>query len=238
MVIVVAFVALAVHLYHSQDIRYRRNYMLIFALGFLPVILLFTLSMPPVRPSFIDRYLVPATMGISLFIGVTLAQSSKILKPLWRNSLILLIAGAMIFGISSVYQLGNYNKTLHTSNNTRQTIEAITAKAHNGEPIIAASGWLFYEAVFYSTPNHPVYFINATADYRFGALDMLRYNDQYKIKDLGAFARANPIVWYLGHPGNSSLPPPSSQWKPLQQVEVNDSVSDQPSYRAIQYQTN
>jgi len=229
--------ALAIKTYQSLDHEKRKWYALITILAFAPVVLLIVMSMPPARPTFIDRYLVPACLGISLFIGVTIALSERI-KPLYKRGLVVVIAGAMLFGISNVYMLGNYNKTLHSSNNTRQVIEAITARAKPNEPIIADSPWLFYEAVFYDTKEHPVYFINANTDYKYGSLNMLRLNPQHKIMDLASFTKTHQVVWYLGRPGQSNLTPPQSNWEPLQQVDVQDSVSGQPSYKAVQYRIN
>jgi uncharacterized membrane protein len=216
----------------------RRGYMLVLVLAFVPAVLLFMASMPPLRSSFVDRYLIPSTLAIPLFVAVTLALSSRWIKPIWQKALAGLIVIAMVFGIFNVYQLGNYNKTLHSSNNTRQTIEALVAKAGDGQPIIADSPWLFYEAVFYSTDNHPVYFIDANTQYKYGSLNMLRDNDQYKIKDLDSFTKAHPIVWYLGRPGSNTLTAPKASWIQLNQVNVNDSVSNQPSYKAVQYLAN
>ncbi len=236
LVILVALVTLAVRLYRTQKEAERQNYMLIFTVAFVPMLLLFLLSMPPLRSSFTDRYLVTSTVGISLFIGVTLALSGKVIRPRWQKGITFLIAGAMIIGIGNVYYLGNYNKTLQHSNNTRQIVEAITAEAN--EPIVADSPWLFYEAVFYSTPTHPVYFLNSSTDYKYGSLDMLEYNDQFKIKDIKVFSKNHKTVWYVGRPGHNELTPPHAAWKQLQKVEVHDSVSGQPSYKAVQYKTN
>jgi uncharacterized membrane protein len=236
--IVATIAVLAVKLYKKMDAPARQAYMLVFAVGFVPVVLLFLLSMPPLRSSFVDRYLVPSTLGIVLFVGVTLGLATELLRPKWRALVIVVVAGAMIYGVGSVYTLGNYNKSTHTSNNTRQTIEAIAAKAKDGQPIITDTPWLFYEAVFYSTSAHPVYFLNSSTDYKFGSLDMLQYNDQHKIKDLAAFTRDHPVVWYMGRPSGGAFNAPVTSWKQLQDVEINDSVSGGPAYRAIEYRTN
>ena len=236
--IIITILTLAIRLLRSLDERKRKAYALILTLAFVPVALLFLASMPPLRSSFVDRYLIPSTLAIPLFIAVTLALSNKWLKPAWQKVLGGLIVLALLFGIYNVYQLGNYNKTLHTTNNTRQTIEALAAKASDGQPVIADSPWLFYEAVFYSTDKHPVYFIDANTEYKFGSLNMLRDNDQHKIKDLAAFTREHSVVWYLGRPGENNLTPPKDSWIPLNQVEVNDSMSGRPSYKAVQYLAN
>lgn len=237
-ILAIIMVMLANKLIRRLDGDARRGYLLILALACVPITLLFIASMPPLRSSFIDRYLIPSSLAIPLFIAITLALSSRWLKPIWQRALISLTVIAMVFGVSNVYQLGNYNKTLHSSNNTRQTVEALIAKASDGQPIIADSPWLFYEAVFYSTDNHPVYFIDANTEYRFGSLNMLRDNDQHKIKDLDAFTKAHPVVWYLGRPGSNTLTPPKDTWIQLNQVSVNDSKSNLPSYKAIQYLAN
>lgn len=236
-VILIVFIALAIRLYRTQKEAERQKYMLIFAIAFVPVLLLFVLSMPPLRSSFTDRYLVTAALGMSLFIGVTLALGSQFMRRNWQKGLALLVIGAMVIGIGNVYILGNYNKTLYQSNNTQQLLETIAATSKGKEAVIADSPWLFYEAVFYTTPTHPVYFLDATTDYRYGSLDMLEYNDQFKIKDIAAFSKTHNTVWFIGRPGPNELTPPQSDWKQLQKVEVHDSVNGQPAYKAVQYQT-
>ncbi len=211
----------------------RQSYRLIITLAFVPVIILFLVSVP-IRSTFIDRYLITSTLGITMFIGVTLALGYKFLRIRWRYLSTVFIAALMIMGIANVYYLGNYNKNTHDSNQTRQIIEAANAKAKNGQPVIAATPWLFYEAVFYATDNHPVYFLHVT-DYKFGSLDMLKYSDNHKIKDISAFAKKNPIIWYVGWIGNGDIKTPYSNWKKIQEFTINDPISDKPEYKAIQY---
>lgn len=236
--IFIGMVSLAVLIYRTLSVKQKQAYMLIIALAFVPIVLLFVLSMPPLRSSFVDRYLVPSTVGISLFFGVTLALSGKMLRPKQQALAAVIVASALVVGVANVYHFGNYNRTLHSSNNTRQIVEAVARKSTYGQPIIADSPWLFYEAVFYSTTQHPVYFIDANTQYRYGSLNMLRYNDQHKIKNLTVFSREHPIVWYLGRPGDHNLNAPSKSWVQIQQVQINDSISDKPSYKAVQYKTN
>ncbi len=238
LVIVVAVVSLAIRICRTASKVTKRNYALIFTVAFVPMLLLFVASMPPLRSSFIDRYLIPSTVGISLFIGVTFAITSAQIKTKWVKAIGILAIGAMIFGMYNVTQLGNYNKTLHSSNNTEQIIRALSQKAKDGEPIIADSPWLFYEAAFYSTVNHPVYFIDANTDYKYGSLNMLRQNEQNKIRDLNAFAKDHPTIWYLGRPGANEVSSPNPTWKELQKVRVDDSVNHQPSYEAVQFKAN
>jgi len=226
---------LAFKVYKLQNEIQRQNYRLILALAFIPVILLFLLSMPPLRSSFVDRYLVPSAFCIALFVGVTLSFSRKVINYKKQNLMIIFVMVLMLVGVLNVWQLGNYNKTLNTSNNARHIIETIVNSATDNQPIIADSPWLFYETTFYSTATHPIYFINEKTEYKYGSLDMLKYNDQHKILDIDSFTNENPIVWYIGHPCEDKFEAPYSNWKAMKEISINDSITGKPSYRAVQY---
>ena len=231
---------LAFKVYKLQNDQDRQSYRLIMMLAFVPLVLLLLASMPPLRPSFVDRYLIPSTFFIYLFIGLTLTLSSKIIKTKLRAVVIVIIALSMTIGVANVWYFGNYAKTANppASNNAKEIVQAIVNKSGDNQPIIADSPWLFYEAVSYSTDKHPVYFIDANTGYRYGSLDMLKYNDQHKIKDLTQFTKENPIVWYVGLPRGADFSAPYSNWKVLQKVYYNDSINGKPAYEAIQYEIN
>jgi mannosyltransferase len=235
MVVAAAVIIWAVWLYRQQGEKDRRSFMLVGALAFVPIALLFITSMPPLRSSFVDRYLIPSTLAILLFTGVVLAFATQAKKKWLPVGITIVTVGALIFGIYNVYQLGNYNKTLRTSNNTRQVVEAVTAQAKDGEAIVTDTPWVFYEAVFYTTPSHPVYFLDETTDYKYGSLNMLHENDYGKIKSMDEFAKTHETVWYISRSGSSLVAPPKSTWQQLQQITVNDLVSGQPLYKATEY---
>lgn len=235
MLIIIMLSMLSIKIYKSQNKEQRQSYRLIMAVAFIPAILLFILSLPPLRSVFVDRYLVPSTLFIAIFIGTTLALSLKFLQTKWIVIITLVIMGFMLFGVSNVWYLGNYSKTSNASNNTRQIIKAIVAKSGDNQPIIADSPWLFYEAIFYVSDKHPVFFIDANTQYLYGSLDMLKNNDQFKIKDINKFITDNQIVWYVGLPRGADFSAPYSNWRPLQEVFVNDSINNKPAYEAIQY---
>jgi hypothetical protein len=175
---------------------------------------------------------------MAMFIGVTLAFSFRFIKLQWVVLITAFITVLMLLGVTNVWQLGNYNKNSHASNNTKQIIEKITSNSDGKQPIIAATPWLFYEAVFYSTDNHPVYFIDPV-NYSAGSLEMLKDNDQHKIKtdDVAAFTQKNSTFWYVGYTGSSDLKAPHDNWQVIKEVSVNDSVSNGPAYKAIEFKT-
>ena len=51
-----------------------------------------------------------------------------------------------------------------------------------------------------------------------------------------SFAQSNPIVWYVGCPGEGDFKPPYSNWKHLQVVNINDEYTGKSTYKAVQYQ--
>jgi len=238
MVIVILMVVLIPKVYKSFTKTERSNFLLIASMAWVPVVLLYIASLPPLRPSFIERYLIPATVAYMIFMAVVLVVGTKKWRPIFRTLLIALIAGMMVFGISNVYRYGNYNKNSDFHIVTREAIREIQKVSKPGEPIIATTPWIFYEAVPYSTDEHPVYFIDASIQYVFGSLDMLKYNDMHKIKNFDAFAEKNPVIWYLGQGESGDVPPYESSWMKLQTVSYYDQLTDKSIYRATQYQVN
>lgn len=236
-IIVAALTVLAFKLYRTLTKQQRQYYLLIAVVAFVPVLLLFAASLPPLASSFVERYLVPAAAAFSLFAGITLALGMEKLKTGWRVAIIALVAVSMMFGISNVYYYGNFNKSSNINVSSGELVKEIQARAQPGEPIIAATPWIFYEAVFYTSANHPVYFIDANTEYVYGSLDMLKDNDQHKIKNLDAFAKEHPVVWYINYSPDGPVISPDSTWKQTQSFSIYDQITKQDPYKAIQLQT-
>lgn len=238
--LVLLFVAIIVSIaavltYKTLGAPAKRAFMLIVSLAWVPPALLFLASLPPLRPSFVERYLIPSILVLSIFLAVVLIVGTRKWRPFWRALPVALITGMMIFGIVNVYKYGNFNKNTAIHTLTRQTVEAIHAASPNGAAIIAASPWSFYEAVPYSTDKYPVYFIDKSSDYIYGSLEMLKDNDMHKIKDLAAFEKEHPTFWYLGYVDSGELKAYDSSWKPLQAVGIQDSITGKTSFKATEY---
>ena len=236
-IIVSTLLALGIKFYVDASAQQRKNYLLLISLAFVPVLLLFIVSLPPLRSSFVERYLVPSAAGFSLFAGVTLALGATKLKAVWRMLAIGVLVASLLFGVSNVYYFGNYNKNTNMKVRTGDIVKQINDIAQPGQPIIAQSPWIFYEAIFYTTDEHPVYFIDANTDYIYGSLDMLKLNDQHKIKDLQAFVQEHPVVWYVGSTSGEKLTSPDANWRAIQSVSSYDVINQQSPYKAVQYQT-
>lgn len=218
----------------------RRSLLLISSLAFTPPIALFLASMPPLKSSFVERYLIPATAAMMLLLAVVIAYGARHKSKRMAITLSMLLVVSFVIGINRVYYYGNYNKNSDTSIRTKELVASIDAKAQPGEPLIAADPWVFYEAVFYTTKDHPIYFLDQTTEYKYGSVDMLKYNDAFKIKNLDMFVKDHPTVWYFGNPsGEGPIAPPSiaHEWKQLDVVGAYDSIDNKTQYRAVRYQT-
>lgn len=217
----------------------RKGLLLLMSLAFAPPLLLFVASMPPLKSSFVERYLVPAIASLMLLLAVVIARSFGTKQRRMAIVLCVLLVVSFAIGINCVYHYGNYNKNSGTSIRTKELVAAMTAKAQPGEPFIATDVWVFYEAVFYTTDDHPIYFLDQTTEYKYGSVDMLKYNDQFKIKDISAFVKDHAIVWYFGNHGDTPIAAPSiaHNWKQLSTVSVHDTINDSSPYKGVRFLT-
>ena len=213
----------------------RRNYFLLIALmAAVPPFLLLLASLPPLRPSFVDRYVTTSALSVGALIGLSIGLSRGLLaRWQWRFVVIASLA-VFIYGISNVYRLGNFSTDTNTANNTRQVIERIRAR-DPGATIVSDSPWIYYEASFYSTAASPVSFIDANTQYNYGALLMLKENDLGKIKDLAEFEVEHPTFWYIGRPGDSEETPPSGNLDVIDTFRLNDTINGKADYEAVLY---
>lgn len=231
----VVMTVLAVRAYRSGNEMFKRNYLLFFCLAAVPPILMFIISLPPLTSSFVERYVLPAAVASAFFVGVTLVYGLRGTR-FWRQLVIYVVIVAMLVsGLGYMYYYGNYNKNSRTDIQTKQLVRQVVEKAAPGEPIIINTPWVFYEAIFYNSNRNPIYFVDASTSYKYGSLDMLKYSDNHKIKDLDTFTKAHPVVWYIGY-FSGSVTPPESSWKQVDTTSVTSNIDGTTVYKGTEYQ--
>lgn len=236
-VVLAGLTYLAVRTYRGFNKTDKYHYLLIVALAFAPVLILFIGSLPPLKSSFVERYLLPAIIGFAIFAAVTIVAGTRKWRPILRVGSVLLLVGMMIVGIVNVFHIENYNKNSNTHVLTRELVQEIKSQAKPGEPIVASSPWIFYEAVFYNSDEHPIYFIDENTNYIYGSLEMLKTQDLHKIKDIDAFTKEHPVIWYIGVSG-ADIEPFDTDWTRLQDVSVKSPIDGQTLYRGAKFSTN
>lgn len=131
--------------------------------AFLPPLMLFVISMPPLRPVFIDRYLLYSAVFVCLVIYIIISQSiSKVninsIRETKIDALKLLAAASLVLSI----MLGLfYNQTRQPNSQIKTVISQINL------PILAGDNLIFYQALFYHTDKKPVYTIRNWRDINF-----------------------------------------------------------------------
>lgn len=233
--ITVLIIGLVPKVYRNLSAAAKRSFILIASLALVPPTLLIFASLPPLQSSFVDRYLVPSVVALSVFLAIVLVVGTRGWKPFWRAAPIVVVVGMMIFGITNVYYFGNYNKNTSMHILSRQVIDEIHKASPEGAVIIADSPWTFYEAIPYSTDKYPVYFTNQNTEYKYGSLKMLNDNDQHKIKDIDAFQKQNPVVWFVGTNETGDINAYGSNWQKLQTVSVHDEITGKTLFKATKY---
>lgn len=237
LVLIALLIALGVRGYRMLSRTGKIGYGLLLILAFVPPALLIITSMPPLQSSFVDRYLVPSMFALSLLIGVTASFAWRLVKPKWlAAAAVALVAGALVFGVSNVYHYGNHNKINNSTSGAKQVMAQIWDEAEPGEPIVAASVWMYYDAVFYTTEDNPVFFIEPD-DYPYGSLAMLRTQSRNKIIDIAEFAKQHETFWYVGQPGANELSHPLDGLEVVQTLRQADPTTGKPVYQAIQFRT-
>lgn len=224
--------------YRSLNSTEKKWFRLFALLAWLPPVLLFLASLPPLRSSFVERYLIPAFVAAMVYFAVVLVVGTRHWKMRWRAVPILTIAGMMIFGITNVYEYGNYNKNSNTHILTRQVVEATRQTSYATAPIVAADPWVFYEAAPYETASQKVYFIDENTGYDYGSLMMLQDNSLHKITNLAQFKVENSLFWYFASTDKPEVQPYEKNWKPIQTVSVKSPITGSTSYKATLYSVN
>lgn len=234
--VIITVIVLLPKVYRTLGAKAKQSFWLITTLAWVPPMLLFLASLPPLRSSFVERYLVPAFVALSIFLAVILIVGTKKWKPFWRVLSSLAIVAMMIFGITNVYKYGNFNKNSNIHILTRQVVHMAQDASSDGVPIIAKSPWVFYETIPYATSEHPIYFLDETTSYEFGSLDMLKENDQHKIKNLSAFIKEYPTFWLVDYSTEETVTPLDDSWKALKTVGAHDEITGKTLYKATKYE--
>ena len=203
------------------------------AMAFLPPILLILLSMPPLKPIFLDRYLFYSVMCLALVVGVS-TVTTKFKTKVVPIVLAILFVGTSAVGLVNLYRLGNYNKVTKNQSDVKTLFEHIVESSEVGVPIISCDEWKYYDMAFYETEDYPVYFLDEQVDYIWGSHEPLVQAKSGKILELDAFLEEHETVWYACDlPAKGNLEFPREGLHMTQSLVVEVGVNQRP-YQAIQ----
>jgi uncharacterized membrane protein len=229
--ILLASIVFTAKSYAAMSRIQKKRYLLIIMLAVIPVMGLFLVSLPPLRPSFVERYLLFAYASLSMTMGVALTMAK--VPVAYRAVFSVVLVTSFFIGIGNVYHFGNLNKNTADEIGTRRLIEAVVKKSGPGEPIIVSSAGLFYEAAFYATPSHPVFFIDEKVERYYGSEQMMKDHDEFKIKNINEFTSKHPTIWYIG-----TLDVPYASWEKKQTVVLHGNINPDQRFVGTEYETH
>ena len=228
MVALVGIAAIICKTYKILQAAQRSRFILLILYAFVPVIVLFVLSLPPLKPVLVERYFIPAMLGFYMLLGVTLAFAPQAKK--WYQSKILLaglILGLFGWGIINALTIGNFNYNQNLTPTAKELMQTIEPRLGPNDAIIANSPYGFYEFDYYTTKNRTYFIDEANIVGVVGSTAMLVGNP-HLIKDLAAFGETKKMLWVVGVGDLTNKPP--ATWHKAEVVAVG-------AYSATQYAT-
>ena len=204
-----------------REAKEKQGLRLVFFMAFLPPVLLMLASLPPLKPMFINRYVLYGAAFSWVVIGLILARvigrtgAQGELKSAgrveWYGKKVgagaLKIRGAWGWragaaGVMMVFLgcavVGNVNVALREpSGYMKEMVGMVAAMAEEGEAILAEDEWIYYDAVFYSTAKHPVYFVEDWSEYEYGSFEPIREIQYNLAKDFSEFSKEHKSFWYI-----------------------------------------
>ncbi len=182
--------------YMSYSQTERPKFWLLVSLIAIPPIILIILSLPPLTSMFIDRYILYSAALIWVLIGIALSFAfskkwfKKIPQKLLATILLISAIGCAVTGIVNVEN----RKPEGFIKNIVSSTELISSPK---TPILVNNEWNYYDAVFYSSDEHPIYGVDEWINYQYGSIFPIKHIGYNLIKNLGDFIRDHDKIWYI-----------------------------------------
>lgn len=161
---------------------------------FLPPILLILLSLPPMTPLFVSRYVTYSAVMLWMLMGVILAkmEGKKVNKVLL--AVVILICG----------MVGGYNVARRPEPSDVRGLIAAIAEKSDGE-IVAATESIYLDAIVYSNDENPVYGVDEFYQYGWGSLVPIREYRYQVVNKIDELPRTESF-WWLADKGGIAIP--------------------------------
>lgn len=207
----------------------RPYYVLLLLYAFLPIIALFALSLPPLKPIFIERSFAHTMLGFYLLIGATLALAPAGHK--WfRSKTVLtgLIFSLLAIGFIQVQIIGNHTLSDLGQPRAKELMAHLGKRIKADQAIVGNSWSIFYEIKYYQIPDKTFFY---DRDYGVGDLGVtaMLVNSPQQVHDLTSFGETKKSVWLVGI-NNIDINPPQN-WHEVESYSVDH-------YHAVRFETH
>lgn len=220
------------YVYKKLDDTQKTTFRLMTALAALPVVLLAVGSLPPLRSSYVYRYVLFASVAASLLVAiiVTLARfrAHNTVKRalLYALTIVIFASGAVHASVT-----GNRNLDTDAQNKLGQVIADVNDSKFTA-PIYVRSPYSYYAAKLYQTPDQKVQFLFYDDLEKMGSTKPLFDHPQDSVRDFNGLSN----VWIVGEDRNSVKPPVTGSWKLVEGYTQYDDVNHKPAAFARYYE--
>lgn len=177
-----------------------------------PVMLLMLMSLPPLQPSFIERYLVPSIVMLSILVAIVSSVKLRAIgAKVLQFTFLVMVMVAFSIGVINVVRLGN-----KTDLDTKALMQTISTKSSEQEIVIANNSMLFYSLAMHESDQNPVRILDENLEKNWGSTQMIR-DQAWRIvgqHDLAPGTR----VWYISISGATE--PPRNDWTLTRELDI------------------
>ncbi|MBR6097703.1 glycosyltransferase family 39 protein [Candidatus Saccharibacteria bacterium] len=190
----------------------RQNFTFLAVLTFVPPLLLMLLSLPPLQPTYMTRYVAYSASLVWVILGIAIVWGARYGKRLLAGLLAVLALICAITGIVAV-------DTEEKSNHNRNTILAIQAMDKEPSPIlIQVAPMDYYDFFFYETTDHPVYSVNV--EFIWGSLEPIRVYNQNYLSEPAEFLETQDHFWFI-IPADERVEPIFDDFEVANKIKTN-----------------
>ena len=185
--LVVFFILALITIFRKASAKNKKYVKYASILVVVPFLIMTILSLPPLTSTFVDRYILYSIVALWALFGIV----AVLLKSgLLKNLLIVTVFIVASFGVVFV-------ENREPRGYVKEILAETFVAAEAGEPIIADGVWIYYDGIFYSSDEHPIYLFDEDVNYEYGSLEPIR-NYHYNVVDSKEdFLKDKKSVWFV-----------------------------------------
>lgn len=185
--LVIILISLIIYL-SLRTYRHAKQWAIL-ALIFIPPVVLIILSLPPLSPVYMTRYMIFSLVLVWAFFGIIIG--SAIHQPKLRKTALFATVLIIICAVVGIVEVTNREPNGYVG----YTVQDVIAVAEPGEPILMNNEWNYYDGIAYDTAEHPIVFYRDWCDYQYGSLEPIRQYHYNLFDDLDAWLAKHDKFW-------------------------------------------
>lgn len=189
LILIVIMIYLIVHLSHQITPATYQNLLAVFALVFIPPLVLTLLSLPPLSPVYMTRYMIFSLAFLWVLCGIII--SFTITKLDLRKPALLATGLLIICAVFGIINVTNREPNGYVG----YTVQDVAAIAEPGEPLLMNNEWNYYDGIAYDSTEHPITFYRDWSEYQYGSLEPIRNYHYNLFDDLDAWLSEHDTFW-------------------------------------------